>query len=234
MHLGNVYLIPTFLSEENIETIPSYVVDAIKNCQSFFVENEKTARRFFKKLWKEMIIDNYEWQAIHKAEDEVVTKFINTLKAGKNIGIVSEAGCPCIADPGQILINAAQKLNTIIKPFVGPSSILLALMASGLNGQCFKFNGYLPIGSFERKKKLKDLEIESLKTNCTQIFIETPYRNNQMLNDIINVCKNETLLCIACNITATNETIVTKNIIHWKKNLPDLHKQPTIFLLQSF
>lgn len=234
MQLGNVYLIPTVLSEENIETIPSYVVDAIKNCQSFFVENEKTARRFFKKLWKEMIIDNYEWQAIHKAEEAVVTKFINTLKAGKNIGIVSEAGCPCIADPGQILINAAQKVNVIIKPLVGPSSILLALMASGLNGQCFTFTGYLPIDSLERKKKLKDLEIESLKTNCTQIFIETPYRNNQMIKDIVNVCKNETLLCIACNITTTNESIVTKSISQWQKKLPDLHKQPTIFLLHSY
>ncbi|MBX2932548.1 MAG: SAM-dependent methyltransferase [Chitinophagaceae bacterium] len=231
MQLGTVYLIPTVLAEDNIEAIPNYVIDAIKNCSIFFVENEKTTRRFFKKLWKEMVIDNYDWHVIHKAEDTVINNFIQLLRLGKNIGIVSEAGCPAIADPGQKLIDAAQKINATIKPLVGPSSILLALMASGMNGQCFKFNGYLPIDTFDRKKKIKELEIDSSKANCTQIFIETPYRNNQMLKDIISVCKNETKLCIATNITASEEKIVTKSIAQWLNKLPDIHKQPTIFLL---
>lgn len=233
MQLGKVYLIPTVLFDEVIETIPAYVIEAVKKCQVFFVENEKTTRRYFKKIWKEIEIDNYQWYAIHKAEDAVLQQFITTLKAGKNIGIVSEAGCPAIADPGQILVNAAQQLKTTIKPLVGPSSILLALMASGLNGQHFTFNGYLPIDTNERKKKIKILETESSKTHCTQIFIETPYRNNQLIKDILFTCKNETKLCIATNITAPNECIVTKTINEWQKNIPDLHKQLCIFLLAS-
>jgi len=233
MPIGTVYLIPTVLAEDNIETIPSYITDAIKQCEVFFVENEKTTRRFFKKLWKEMVIDNYVWHTIHKAEENVLTNFKQQLIAGKNIGIVSEAGCPGIADPGQVLINEAQQLQAIIKPLVGPSSIILALMASGMNGQCFKFNGYLPIDSFDRKKKIKELETESCRTKCTQAFIETPYRNNQMLKDIISVCKDETTLCIASNITANNESIITKPIYLWLKQLPDIHKMPTIFLIMG-
>mgnify|MGYP000889164751 FL=1 len=233
MNKGTVYLIPTFLYEDAVETIPTYVLDAIKNCTVFFVENEKTTRRFFKKLWKEMVIDNYEWFAIHKAEDQVIQQFKSLLLQGKNIGIVSEAGCPGIADPGQILVSAAQKMGATIKPLVGPSSILLALMASGMNGQCFQFNGYLPIESVERKKKLKELELESIRKNCTQIFIETPYRNNQLIKDILDNCKIETQLCIAIDITAATEAIVTKHIYDWKKNIPDFHKRLGIFLIHA-
>src|SRR5215831_13202284 len=201
---GKVYLIPTVLhdDEKALQTLPSYILEAIKDCSVFFVENEKTARRFFKKLWKEMVIDNYEWHAIHKAEETVRTKFIQLLSEGKNIGIVSEAGCPGIADPGQILVEAAQQINAMVHPLVGPSSILLALMASGMNGQCFQFVGYLPIESLARKKTIKELEEYSHKKNCTQIFIETPYRNNQLIHDILNTCKAETKFCIAVDITA--------------------------------
>ena len=233
MNKGTVYLIPTFLYEDAVETIPTYVLDAIKNCTVFFVENEKTTRRFFKKLWKEMVIDNYEWFAIHKAEDQVIQQFKSLLLQGKNIGIVSEAGCPGIADPGQILVSAAQKMGATIKPLVGPSSILLALMASGMNGQCFQFNGYLPIESVERKKKLKELELESIRKNCTQIFIETPYRNNQLIKDILDNCKIETQLCIAIDITAEKEAIMKKRIYDWKKNIPDFHKRLGIFLIHA-
>ena len=141
MNTGNVYLIPSFLYDDAIETIPAYVVEVVKNCQVFFVENERSARRYLKKLWREMVIDDYQWFTIHKAEQEVQDQFIRLSKEGKNIGIISEAGCPGIADPGQILVEAAQKINATIKPLVGPSSILLALMASGMNGQCFQFNG---------------------------------------------------------------------------------------------
>ena len=162
-----------------------------------------------------------------------VTKQETSTQYRKNIGIVSEAGCPAIADPGQILVNTAQQINAIVKPLVGPSSILLALMASGMNGQCFFFNGYLPIDSLERKKKIKELEAESIKRNCTQIFIETPYRNNALLKDIVDVCKTETKLCIAVDITATTETIKTKTIDDWKSNLPDIHKRLGIFLLYA-
>ena len=230
---GKVYLIPTVLHdhEKALQALPFYILDAIKNCSVFFVENEKTARRFFKRLWKEMVFDNYEWHAIHKAEEAVKTKFIQLLKDGKNIGIVSEAGCPGIADPGQILVEAAQQMNATVHPLVGPNSILLALMASGMNGQCFQFVGYLPIESSARKKTIKELEEYSYKKNCTQIFIETPYRNNQLINDVLNMCKAETKFCIAVDITASTENIKTKTIKEWKQEVPELNKRLAIFLL---
>jgi 16S rRNA (cytidine1402-2'-O)-methyltransferase len=233
MSAGKVYLIPTVLHEEALETIPAYLLDAVKDCQVFFVETEKTARRFLKKIWKEMVIDDYQWVTIHKAEQEVKQQFLQLLKEGKNIGIMSEAGCPGIADPGQLLIEAAQQNGIIVKPLVGPSSILLALMASGMNGQCFQFHGYLPIDSTERKKKLKELEADSQKRNCTQLFIETPYRNNALIKDILDSCREETKLCIAVDITATTEAIRTKTIKKWKQEAPDIHKRLAIFLLQS-
>jgi len=233
MSSGKVYLIPTVLHEDVLETIPVYILDAVKDCQVFFVETEKTARRFLKKLWKEMVIDDYQWFTIHKAELEVKQQFLQLLKAGKNIGIISEAGCPGIADPGQILIEAAQQAGATIKPLVGPSSILLALMASGMNGQCFQFHGYLPIDSSERKKKIKELEADSQKRNCTQIFIETPYRNNPLIKDVLDSCREETRFCIAVDITASSETIRTKNIKKWKPEVPDIHKRLAIFLLHA-
>lgn len=233
MSLGKVYLIPTFLHEDAIETIPNYVLDAIKDCQIFFVENEKTARHFLKKLWKNIIIDDYQWFAIHKAEQEVKQQFIQFLKQKKNIGILSEAGCPGIADPGQILIDAAQQIHATIKPLVGPSSIILALMASGMNGQNFRFFGYLPIDNLERKNTIKNLEAESHKKNCTQIFIETPYRNNTMIKELLQTCQEETKLCIAVDITASSETILTKTIKNWKQSIPDIHKRLAIFLLHA-
>jgi 16S rRNA (cytidine1402-2'-O)-methyltransferase len=233
MARGKVYLIPTVLYEDSLETIPSYILDAVKDCQVFFVENEKTTRRFFKKLWKEMVIDDYTWFAIHKAEESVKQEFLQQLKAGKNIGIVSEAGCPGVADPGQHLVSAAQQAGIQIKPLVGPSSILLALMASGMNGQCFQFHGYIPIDSLERKNKIKELENDSIRRNCTQIFIETPYRNNSLIKDILANCKETTLLCMAVDITGPNESIKTKSIRNWNLNIPDIHKRLGIFLLHA-
>jgi 16S rRNA (cytidine1402-2'-O)-methyltransferase len=228
---GTVFLIPTFLYDQAIETIPAYVLDAVKQCRVFFVENERTARRHLKLLWREMVIDEYKWFTIHKAEEEVQRTFTQLLKEGNNIGILSEAGCPGVADPGQLLVNAAQKVGAVIKPLVGPSSILLALMASGMNGQQFQFNGYLPIDNNERKAAIKDLENESAKKNCTQIFIETPYRNNHLIKQVVETCKPQTQLCIAVDITSPSETIVTKTIAEWKKQLPDIHKKLAIFLL---
>jgi 16S rRNA (cytidine1402-2'-O)-methyltransferase len=228
---GKLYLIPTVLYDDALETIPAYIIDAVKDCQVFFVENEKTARRFLKKIWKEIVIDDYQWFAIHKAEQEVRKQFLQLLSAGKNIGIISEAGCPGVADPGQLLVQAAQEINVCIKPLVGPSSILLALMASGMNGQHFQFHGYLPIDSLERRKKIKELEIESHKNNCTQIFIETPYRNNQLIKDVLQAGKDETRFCIAVDITAPAESIQTKTVKQWKLKETDIHKRLAIFLL---
>ncbi len=228
-----VYLVPCVLVETATETIPPYILEAVKDCQVIFAENERTARRFLKSICKEIVIDDYEWFTIHKAENEVLSTFRQKIKEGKNIAIISEAGCPGIADPGQILIAAAQEMNAIIKPLVGPSSILLALMASGLNGQQFEFVGYLPIDSQERNKAITALETSSQKKNSTQIFIETPYRNNQLIETLLKTCKPTTKLCIAAELTGPNELIKTKSIAGWKKEKTDFHKKPVIFLLMA-
>jgi 16S rRNA (cytidine1402-2'-O)-methyltransferase len=232
-----VYLIPSLLDENAVQTIPHYITDAVKNCQVFFVENERTSRRFLKQLWRsylpeqEIIIDNYEWFTIHKTEEEATQIFKQKLKEGKTVGIISEAGCPGIADPGQILIAAAQEMDVEVKPLVGPNSILLALMASGMNGQQFHFAGYLPIDNHQRMQAIKELENESKKKNCTQLFIETPYRNNQLIEVILKTCHPSTRLCIAVDITGEKEWIKTKSVAEWKKEKIDIHKRPAIFLL---
>lgn len=178
-----------------------------------------------------MVIDEYEWHTIHKAEEAVQQVFAATIKSGKTIGILSEAGCPGVADPGQLLVAKAQDLGALVKPLVGPSSILLALMASGMNGQQFRFHGYLPIESAQRKKALQQLEEEALKKGVAQIFIETPYRNDQLVNDILQCCKPSTRLCIAADMTAPSEMVVTKTLQQWKQAQPSLHKRPVIFLI---
>ncbi len=231
--MPTIYLIPCVLADDTPETIPTYVIEAVKKCQVIFAENKRTARRFLKMIDKSIVIDDYEWHTIHKAESEQLQAFTQCIKAEKNIAIISEAGCPGIADPGQILIAAAQKMDCIIKQLVGPSSILLALMASGMNGQQFEFVGYLPIDNGERIKKITALELSSQKSNSTKIFIETPYRNNPLIESLTKTCSDKTTLCIAANITAANEYIKTKTIGEWKKKMPELHKQPAIFLLYA-
>jgi len=230
---ATIYLIPSVLEESATQTIPPYVIDAVKNCQVIFAENERTARRFLKSMCKEIVIDDYEWFTIHKAETELINTFKQKITAGKNIAIISEAGCPGIADPGQVLIEAAQQMNAVIKPLVGPSSILLALMASGMNGQQFEFVGYLPIDNAERTKAIAALEATSQKKNSTQIFIETPYRNNQLIETLLKCCKPATKLCIAAELTGPAEYIKTKTIADWKKEKTDFHKKPAIFLLYA-
>ena len=231
--MAAVYLIPCVLADNASETIPPYVTEAVKKCNVIFAENERTARRFLKLMDKAILIEDYEWFTIHKAETEELQNFIKKIKENKTIAIISEAGCPGVADPGQILIAAAQKLNCIVKPLVGPSSILLALMASGMNGQQFEFVGYLPIDSAERVRKIKELEASSQKNNSTKIFIETPFRNNQLIEAVLKTCQDKTLLCIAVNITAVNESIQTSTVSEWKNKKPELHKQPAIFLLYA-
>jgi 16S rRNA (cytidine1402-2'-O)-methyltransferase len=230
---SHIYLIPSVLEDSATETIVPYSIDAVKKCQVIFAENERTARRFLKSLCKEIVINDYEWFTIHKAEHDVMQSFRQKITAGKNIAIISEAGCPGIADPGQILIATAQEMGAIVKPLVGPSSILLALMASGMNGQQFEFVGYLPIDNLERNKAITALENTSKSKNSTQIFIETPYRNNQLIENLLKTCKPLTRLCIAAELTGPNEFIKTKTIADWKKEKTDFHKKPVIFLLMG-
>ena len=229
--LGKVLLLPMLLHEEGWEALPKDVAIWIQSCDAFFVENEKTTRRYFKKIWKEMVIDNYQWFTIHQVEEAQINNFIQILKSGKTIGIVSEAGCAGIADPGQLLVSAAQQLGATVKPYMGPSSILLSLMASGFNGQGFTFNGYLPIDATERKKKIQQLEQIVTSNGIAQLFIETPYRNNPLLEAILQTCHPTTQLCIGVDITGPTESIKTATIQYWKNNKPELHKKLAIFIL---
>jgi len=228
-----VYLVPCVLDENATHTIPSYIIDAVKDCKVIFAENERTARRFLKSICKEIVIDDYEWFAIHKAEEEQKNNFRQKIKEVKNIAIISEAGCPGVADPGQVLIEVAQQMNATVKPLVGPSSILLALMASGMNGQHFEFIGYLPIDNTEKIKMIRELEITSQKKNSTQIFIETPYRNDQLIETLLKTCKPSTRICIAAELTGPNEYVKTKTVAEWKHEKTGFHKKPVIFLLMA-
>ena len=239
-----VYLIPAYLDEHALAPLPPYILDAVKACEVFFVENERSARRYLKALWKEMVIDDYKWYPIHKAEEEVKATFRQQLKEGRTIGVISEAGCPGVADPGQLLTEAAHQAGATVRPLVGPSSILLALMASGMNGQQFRFAGYLPVDTAGRAKALRDLEAESLRLHSTQLFIETPYRNHQLIETILQTCRPATQLCIAANLTGPHEFIRTRSIAEWRQlaqaaaanptgDFPNLHKQPAIFCLMA-
>jgi 16S rRNA (cytidine1402-2'-O)-methyltransferase len=228
-----VYLIPTVLNEGQTDCLPLYILDAVKQCTTFFVENERTARRYLKLLWREMVIENYAWFNMKEAGPETIAEFKEALKKGETVGIISEAGCPGIADPGQALVAVAQQMNVIVKPLVGPSSILLALMASGMNGQQFQFVGYLPIDVAQRIKAIKSLEAESKQKSCTQIFIETPYRNNQLLETLTKTCHPQTKICVAVDLTAPSELIQTKTAQQWKSSMPQLHKRPAIFLMYA-
>jgi 16S rRNA (cytidine1402-2'-O)-methyltransferase len=228
-----VYLIPTVLNEGQTDCLPLYILDAVKQCTTFFVENERTARRYLKLLWREMVIENYAWFNMKEAGPETIAEFKEALKKGETVGIISEAGCPGVADPGQALVAVAQQMNIIVKPLVGPSSILLALMASGMNGQQFQFVGYLPIDVAQRTKAIKSLEAESKQKSCTQIFIETPYRNNQLLEMLTKTCHPQTKICVAVDLTAPSELIQTKTAQQWKSAMPQLHKRPAIFLMYA-
>jgi 16S rRNA (cytidine1402-2'-O)-methyltransferase len=228
---GDLFLIPVYLDQNASETGAQNIIEAVKKCRVFFVENERSARRYLKSIWKEMVIDEYEWFTIHKTEADQKAVFIHKLKEGKTVGIISEAGCPGIADPGQILVAAAHEIGARVNPLVGPNAILLALMASGMNGQHFQFLGYLPVEQAQKIKAIKDIEQESKKKRCTQVFIETPYRNNQLIETILKTCNPTTKFCIAADLTGPGEYIKTKTVLEWRNNNPDLHKRPAIFCL---
>ena len=227
--MATVYLIPSLLHEEGMDALPAYILPAVRECQVFFVENERTSRRFLKLLSKEIVIDDYEWYNV--AHASAASTFKQKIKENKAIGLLSEAGCPGVADPGQALVAIAQEMNADVKPLIGPNSILLALMASGMNGQQFLFAGYLPIDNVQRAKAIRELEANSSKNNCTQIFIETPYRNNQMIEAVLKNCKPSTRFCIAADLTSKKEWIKTKTVAQWQQQKPDIHKRPVIFLL---
>ncbi len=230
---GTLYLIPVPLAEHaSAKSFTPYLVDTINHIREYIVENSKTARRFLKEAGlktpqSELIVHDY---GKHN-RDSNTTDFFKGLLAGKDVGLMSEAGCPGIADPGAEIVALAHKKGIKVVPLVGPGSILLALMASGFNGQSFTFHGYLPIDKLQRANKLKELEALAERHNQTQLFIETPFRNNPMLEEILRSCNPQTRLCIACNLTADDEFIQTKTILEWKKQVPELHKKPAVFLI---
>jgi 16S rRNA (cytidine1402-2'-O)-methyltransferase len=227
---GTLYLIPLPIAEDALQTLSPAVTTKTSEVTHFFVENLRTARRFLKALHPSIIIDSLHFSEIDKHKGADIPTLKKWLKAGIDVGIMSESGCPGIADPGSELVAVAQDLNAAVIPLVGPNSIILALMASGLNGQSFCFHGYLPVKEPFRSQRIKHLEQLSKKENQTQIFIETPYRNNQLLADFLKNCSDSLRLCIAQNITAENQSIKTKTIAAWKKQKPTLEKVPTVFL----
>jgi len=232
---GKLYLIPTQLGDNApLEVLPISVKKIIEAVDEYIVENEKTARRFIKKVSSGKSQASLKINLLNKfTQESELPSYLESCLLGKNIGLLSEAGCPGVADPGAEVVKIAHQKNIQVIPLVGPSSILLALMSSGMNGQSFAFKGYLPIDKSERKGALKNLERISLKENQSQIFIETPYRNNKMLEDIINCLQADTRLCIACDITLPTEYIKTKTVEEWKHEKIDLHKRPSIFIIQK-
>lgn len=231
--MASLYLIPVTLGETEIyRVLPAYNSEIIISLRYFIVENIRSARRFLKQVDSSIDIDNLTFFTLNKhTTKEELSGFLYPIENGYSVGVISEAGCPAIADPGADVVAIAQRKQISIIPLVGPSSILLSLMASGFNGQNFAFNGYLPIENEQRTKALKALEQKIFSENQTQLFIETPYRNNKMLEEIIKSCRPSLQLCIAANITLENEYIKTKTLREWKKNIPDLTKKPCIFLL---
>ena len=233
---GKLYLIPTTLGDtEPLEVLPISVKQTIDNIDTFIVENEKTARRFIKRISPEKPQPSLKIFLLNKfTEAADIPNFLEPCLAGVDVGLLSEAGCPGVADPGADVVKIAHNKNIKVVPLVGPSSIVMAIMASGMNGQSFAFNGYLPIDKNERRNEIKRLERLSFEFNQSQIFIETPYRNNKMLEDLTTFLNNSTSICIACDITLPTEFIKTLDADQWEKNMVDLHKRPTIFIIHKF
>ena len=231
---GKLYLVPTTLGAfDTIDrVIPDYNIQIVHKLEIFIVEQVRTARRFLSKLKHPTDIDHIVFYELNKYADESeVFSYLYDISNGKSVGLLSEAGTPCIADPGASVVKIAHELGMKIIPLVGPNSIILSLMGSGFNGQNFTFHGYLPIDKNELAKKLKTIEQSAYKADQTQIFIETPYRNNQLFTSILKICSPQTLLCVATDLTLTTETVNTYSISEWKKKKPDFHKKPTIFLI---
>ena len=234
-YTGKLYLIPTTLGASNPEEVlPASIKGIIEKIDHYIVENEKTARRSIKQVDQEKNQSSLKLSLLNKFTDPIeLNNFLNPCKEGVHVGLLSEAGCPGVADPGAEIVKLAHQMGIQVVPLVGPSSILLAMMGSGMNGQSFTFNGYLPIDKKERKQELKTLERISSEKNQAQLFIETPYRNNNLLEDMKQILNPATRLCIACDLTLPSEFILTKSIMEWGKTKVDLHKRPTIFIIQK-
>ncbi len=231
---GTLFLIPASLGEADLNSVwPAGHKEIINTIDVFIVENIRTARRFLKKAGYKLSFDDAIFHLLNKHTSESESAlFLNAAKEGKWVGLLSEAGCPGVADPGQLIVSEAHARGIPVKPLVGANSILLALMASGMNGQSFCFQGYLPIDKKMRNQKIRELESNSQRTGATQIFMETPFRNNQLTEDLLKNCHPATRLCIAAELTAPEEYIASKSIGEWRKTkIPDLHKRPAIFLL---
>ncbi len=230
-----LYLIPSYLGDDSPHNIfPPELCEVVKSLQYFIVENEKSARKFIRFINPEVDQSSLHFEWIDKrfssSDLPEVTRF---LQDGKQVGLISEAGAPCIADPGSLVVEWAHRNKIKVKPLVGPSSIFLALMASGMNGQNFQFHGYLSIDRKEKAKEIRNLELESKKECKTQLFMETPYRNNALMELLLEVLSQDTLLCVASNITLSNESIRTMPVSEWKRQNIELHKKPSIFLILS-
>ena len=227
----SLYLIPTFISE-NINVLPLEVIEITKSLDEFVVENEKSARQFLKSIKTNIHQNKLIFHLLneHSSLKDVIS-LVEILKKKKDIGLLSEAGCPAVADPGAALVKLAHENNIRVIPLTGPSSILLALMASGMSGQSFIFHGYLPRDAMQRRSKISSIEKDALKKDQTQIFIEAPYRNQQLLKDILQTCSDNTSLCLACNLTSKEEFVFNRTITEWKKQVPDINKKPVIFLI---
>lgn len=232
---GKLYLIPTTLGEnEPLEVMPYSVKKMVELIDHFIVENEKSARRFIKKITPKKSQPSLIIMKLDKYAEEIETRtYLDVCEQGISVGLLSEAGVPAVADPGATIVKMAHEKGIQVVPLVGPSSILMALMASGMNGQSFAFNGYLPIDNSERKKSIKDLERLSKDKNQSQIFIETPYRNEKMFTDLKSALTPGTMLCIAVDISLPDEYIRTCSVADWKHKSPDLHKRPAIFIIQK-
>ena len=230
---ASLFLIPVTLGDtDHRRVLPEYNREIILQIKHFIVENIRTARRFLKKTEPSIVIDDLTFYELNKhTSPEDVAGYLVPLTKGEHVGVISEAGCPAVADPGADVVAIAQRKKLKVVPLVGPSSIILSVMASGFNGQSFAFHGYLPIEPDERTKKLKTLEQRAYFESQTQLFIETPYRNHKMIEDILQNCRPQTKLCIAANITCEGEYIQTRTVKDWKGHVPELSKIPCIFLL---
>lgn len=233
MEKGKLYLVPNTLGGESLRDIlPSDVIDFVKELRVFAVEDLRSARRLLRKMDREFPIDDTQFYELNKRTDIAeLQKIIRELKAGANVGVISEAGCPGIADPGAELVSLAHKEEFTVIPFVGPSSILLALISSGFNGQQFSFHGYLPRERKDRIRKLKDFEGDSRRNGSTHIFMDTPFRNMNVLDDLLNELTDNTMICIASNLTLPDASIKTMSVKAWRENAYDLSKIPTMFLI---
>lgn len=231
--MAKLYLVPNVLSEGEWQNVlPAILLPVLTGIRHFIVEDVRTARRFLKQVNREKNIDECIFYELNKRTSHSdIPNFLKPIEQGFDVAVISEAGCPGVADPGADVVKIAHQKEYRVVPLVGPSSVLLALMASGMNGQNFAFKGYLPVKPNERVKEIEVLEKRAISQRQTQIFIETPYRNNHLISDLLKTCSPSTLLCIAANLTGENEFIATKTILQWKKMVPDLHKQPVIFLI---